>query len=57
MGICPEVFKTTVVKFLLKKPNLDFGILNDYRPMPLRCLQLSICVSAREYNPSLKLPH
>lgn len=34
MGICPEAFKTTVVKSLLKKPNLDFGILNDYRPMP-----------------------
>ena len=32
-GICPEAFKTAVVKPLLKKPNLDPNVLSNYRPI------------------------
>ena len=32
-GICPEAFKTAVVKPLLKKPNLDPSVLSNYRPI------------------------
>ena len=32
-GVFPNDFKTTVVKPLLKKPNLDCGVLSNYRPI------------------------
>ncbi|KAL2095649.1 hypothetical protein ACEWY4_007797 [Coilia grayii] len=32
-GIFPSAFKTAVVKPLLKKPNLDYNTLNNYRPI------------------------
>lgn len=32
-GIVPTSFKTAVVKPLLKKPHLDPGTLNNYRPV------------------------
>ncbi|KAL2089254.1 hypothetical protein ACEWY4_016153 [Coilia grayii] len=32
-GVFPSTFKTAVVKPLLKKPNLDYNTLNNYRPI------------------------
>ncbi len=32
-GIFPNAFKKAVVKPLLKKPNLDYSLLNNYRPI------------------------
>lgn len=32
-GILPNAFKTAVVKPLLKKPNLDYNVVSNYRPI------------------------
>ncbi len=32
-GIFPNAFEKVVVKPLLKKPNMDYSLLNNYRPI------------------------